>query len=271
MIDEMTGATEALRTLGVDHTEPAAKRQFMNKGPVSKGITELLTTDQPSKALVKSTTFVRHRSKADQNFSFRLLGRWMLGTSLRPLDSSRDDERLNVKREVVQSAEDPESGEQGRERQQKITGIARPGARSGLSKLLDRLFRWSRKKTEKVEGADEVDVREEKEGTEMKTLRPFYRCMFERLYPRGPAVDYDFLLAPESADMLAEYLTLTKTTAANLAEWLTHNGGRSPLMPGPTTLEYLFAIIQKDMIDSLRHMDLALQKIGQHVLNDTLI
>lgn len=55
--------------------------------------------------------------------------------------------------------------------------------------------RRSRKKTGKVEGADEVDVRDEKEGTEMKTLRPINRCMFEGLYPRGPAVDYDFLLA----------------------------------------------------------------------------
>lgn len=43
-------------------------------------------------------------------------------------------------------------------------------------------------------------------------------------------------------------------------------------MPGPTThLEYFFAIVQKDMIDTLRHMDLALQEIVQHILDDTLI
>ena len=96
--------------------------------------------------------------------------------------------------------------------------------------------------------------------------------MFESLYPGGPALDYDFLMDRKNVDLLAEYLNRAKSTAATLAEWLTHNRCREPLLVGPTAcLEYIFAIIQKDTVNTLRHMELALQEIRDHILDDTLI
>lgn len=257
--DEMTGAAEALRRLGVDHTEHAAS-------PAERNITESSAPDQRSQALVRSTTFVRYRPKADQNFSFRSLGRLLFGTSSQPQDDSSNEP------EALQLAQDPESGEQGRERQQRITGITRPRVRSGVPRLFERLFGWSRKKTERTTGAEEEHVLEEEQGTEIKTLEPINRCMFEGLYPRGPAVDYDFLMAPENLDLLADYLDQTKPTAASFAEWITKKGSRQSLMTEPTFhLEYLFAIVQNDTVNTIRHMELALQEIGQHILDDTLI
>ena len=264
----MTGATEALRTLGVDHTEPPAKGQATKKGSVFKGIKEAWKTEQSPRGLVKSTTFVRYQPKTDQNFSIRSLGRLIFGSRSRRQDFSRDGGPTTGE----QLAADPESGGQNRESQQKIAGISRPKARTGVPKFIDRLFRRSRKKPEKVDGAEEVDVLEEEEGTEIKTLRPINRCMFEGLYPRGPAVDYDFLMDPKNVDFLAEYLDRTKSTAANYAEWLTNNDRGETLKIGPLThLEYLFAIIQNDTMNTLRHMEFALQEIGQHILDDTLI
>lgn len=264
--DEMTGAAEALRRLGVDHTEPAATHQPKNKSPAKKNITESSAPDQHPPALVRRTTFVRYRPKADQNFTFGALGRLLLGTTSQPQETSSDEP------EALQHAQDPESGEQGREPQQRITGITRPRVSGGVPRLFDRLFRRSRKTMEKTTGAEEEDVPEEEQGTEIKTLEPINRCMFEGLYPRGPAVDYDFLMAPENVDLLAEYLNRTKPTAASLAEWITKKDTQQPLMTGLTFhLEYLFAIVQNDTVNTLKHMELALQEIGQHIIDDTLI
>ena len=264
--DEMTGAAEALRILGVYHTEPAATHQSKNKDPAMKNITESSGPDKHSQALVRRTTHVRSRPKADQNFSFRALGRFLFGTSSQPQDAPSDEP------EALQHAQDPESGERGREPQQRITGITRPRVSSGVPMLFDKLFGRSRRNTEEATGAEEEDVPEEEEGTEIKTLEPINRCMFEGLYPRGPAVDYDFLMAPENVNLLAEYLNRTKPTAVSFAEWITKKGSEQPLMTGPTFhLECLFAIVQNDTVNTLKHMESALQEIGQHIIDDTLI
>ena len=270
--DEMTGAAEALRRLGVDHTEPAATRRPKHKSPAERNNTESSASDQRSEALVRSTTFVRYRPKADQNFSFSSLGRLLFGRPSQPQGSSGNYGHSTNGPEALEHAQDPENGEQGTEHQQRITGITRPRVRSGFPRLFGRLFGQRRKKTEETTGAEEEDFPEEKQGTEIKTLEPMNRCMFEGLYPRGPAVNYDFLMAPENHDLLAEYFDRTKPTAATFAEWITHKGSQQPLMTGPTfPLEYLFAIIQNDTVNTLRHMELALQEIGQHILDDTLI
>ncbi len=267
--DEMKGAAEALRKLGVDDTEPTAKSGAISKDSNEK---ELSATDQPSRGLVKSSTFVRFRPKADQNFSFGSLASLMFGKSSRPQHPSPNDGLPTKESEGTQHAEDPESGEQSRDHQRKIRGVSRPRARGRVPILFGRLFGRSRRKPGKSDGADEVEVPEEEVGTEMRALQPINRCMFEGLYPRGPAVDYEFLMDPKNVDLLAEHLDRTKPTAANLAEWLTHNDRRQPLIIEPTAhLEYLFAIVQNDTVDTLRHMELALQEIGQHILDDTLI
>ena len=262
----MTGATEALRRLGVDHTDPANEHQITQKGPADQETKDSSQPNPPPRSLVKSSTFVKYRPKAKQNFSLGSLGRLMIGRSPRPQDLSRDHGPLSE----GPPAEDPESGEQGRVRQQRNVGSRRSHARNNLPKIVNRLFGRSSRKTEKLDGVEEVEVLEEKQGTEIKTLRPMNRCMFEGLYPRGPAIDYDFLMDPNNIDLLGEYLDRTKSTAVNFAEWLTHR--QETLTADPTTpLEYLFAIIQNDTMNTLRHMELALQDIGQHILDDTLI
>ena len=60
MKDELTGAAEALRGLGV---------------------VEASTPDQRSKSLVRSSTFARYRPKADQISTSRSLGRLLVGGS----------------------------------------------------------------------------------------------------------------------------------------------------------------------------------------------
>ena len=265
--DEMTGAAEALQKLGVDHTEPTAKHGAMSEDRTENATTDSSVTDQPSRGLVKSSTFVRYRPKVDENFSFMSLGKLIFGRRLLPQDPSTSDGPFAEGPEAFHHAEDPESGEQGRDRQEKIRGIARPRARSRVPNFLGRLFTRSGRKTEKSDGADEVNVPEEEVGTEKITLKPMNRCMFEGLYPRGPAVDYELLMDPNNVDLLAEHLDRTKPTAVNLAEWLRH-----PSLVGPAKhLECLFAIIQNDTANTLRHMELALQDIGQHILDDTLI
>ena len=260
----MTGAAEALQKLGVDHTEPTAKHGAMSEDRTENATTDSSVTDQPSRGLVKSSTFVRYRPKVDENFSFMSLGKLIFGRRLLPQDPSTSDGPFTEGPEAVHHAEDPESGEQGRDRQEKIRGIARPRARSRVPKFLGRFFTRSGRKTEKSDGADEVNVPEEEVGTEKITLKPMNRCMFEGLYPRGPAVGYELLMDPNNVDLLAEYLDRTKPTAVNLAEWFS--------LVGPAKhLECLFAIIQNDTANTLRHMELALQEIGQHILDDTLI
>ena len=265
----MTGAAEALRRLDVGYTEPPTTRQPEYQSP-GENITEPSAPDQPSNALVRSTTFVRYRPKANQNFSFRSLGRLLFGTSSQPQSSMSNDGHPMEEPQALQHTEDPETGEEGSEHQQRSAGISRPRARSGVPQFFGRLFRRSREKKNTTRA--EEDVPEEERGTEIRTLEPVSRCMFEGLYPRGPAMDYDFLMAPENLDLLAVHLDRTKSTAANLAEWMTQENDHQPLKAGSTFhLECLFAIIQNDTSNTLWHMDLALQEIGQHILDETLI
>ena len=268
--DGMTGAAEALRRLGVDHAEAPTTHQPKDQGP-GENITEPSAPDQRSKALVRSTTFVRYRPKAKQDFSFRSLGRLLFGTSSQPHSSTSNDGHSTEEPEALQQTEDPETGEQSREHRQRIAGVSRPRTRSGVPNFLGRLFGRSREKKNRT-SAEEEDVPEEERGTEIRTLEPLSRCMFEGLYPRGPAMDYDFLMAPENLDLLAVYLDRTKSTAANLAEWMTQGNMHQPFKAGSAFhLECLFAIIQNDTSNTLWHMDLALQEIGQNILDETLI
>ena len=197
----MTGAAKAMRKLGVDSTEPAAKHETVSPSPTEGS------------------------------------------------------------EEVLEPVADPESGELGEERSEKVRGTGRSRARGVVPNYLGHLLRRSKKNT-KGPNRDE----------EVKTLTPMIRCMFEGLYPRGPALDYDFLMDTKNVAYLAEHLDRTKPTATNIAEWLTQHDHRGAYSVTPTLhLEFLFAIIHNDTMNTLRHMDLALQDIGQLILDDTLI
>ena len=130
----------------------------------------------------------------------------------------------------------------------------------------------SEMKSEKVDRREALNISGEEVGTEIKTLEPIDRCMFEGLYPRGPAVDYDLLMNAENTDLLAEYLDRTKATAATLKEWLTHSDDRRSTKVAPASqLIYLFEIVHSDTMNTLRHMEFSLREIGQHILDDSLI
>ena len=95
--DEMTGAAEALKRLGADGTdgtEPTAKRQGAKKISMEPFVTEVSATDRTSRGLVKSSTFVRSRPKADQNFSILSLGRLIFG---KPTVGPRQKDREYLK------------------------------------------------------------------------------------------------------------------------------------------------------------------------------
>lgn len=264
VIDDMVnGTADALERLGAYQPEPT---QAMNKRTAESNIMGSSATEHLSRGLVYSNTSDGSRQQTDQTVS-----RTPLGNLTEPQDSSRDCGSSTGGPEVLQAAEDPEIGQTGNKHHQITNSISSARARSGLPELLhDLLGRF--RETDALDWAEKPDIVEESEGTAPRSVISRNRCLFEGLYPRGPAVDYNFLMDAENVDLLAEYLDLTKPTAANLAEWLTQDNSRKPLMIGPTThLEYLFAIIQTDTVNTLRHMHLALREIGKHTLDDTLI
>ena len=239
MNEKIISADEAILRQGGFHTETAAESQLKNKGPAEENITQSSATDQ---------------------------------CSLRVHGSSINDESSTDGLGVLQHVQDPESGEQSEERQQSIVNIGWPRVRNGASRFFNRLFGRSKEKAEIQTIPDDEEVPEEEQGAEIKILEPTNRCLFEGLYPRGPSMDYDLLMAPENVELLAEHLDCTKPTAANLAEWIVQESGQRPLVARPTFhLDCLFAIVQNDTVNTLHHMEFALQEIALHTLDDTLI
>ena len=266
----MSGAAKTLQRLGVYQPEYTATDQGANRGQAEKFATGSSATDRPTRGLVKSSTFFRSRRKADQSFSILSLVTLLMGKPPRPQNSSGDGGPPTQRPEVSQDTEDPESGQLGTEHEERSS--SRPIVGSAVQKWLSRLLGWSEKKVEQGERGDALEIPEEELGTEIKTLEPIDRCMFEGLYPRGPVVDYDLLMNPENTGLLVGYLDCTKATAATFKEWLTHSDSRRSTMIGPASqLGYLFEIVHNDTMNTLRHMEFSLREIGQHILDDSLI
>ena len=265
----MTGAVKALQRLGVDSTELADEQQVVSPGPVER---EDITPSARPKGYVRSSTISKNRTKMRYFSSIKSLGRLLLQRPSHPQGPSGSDGPATEGSEAFQPVTDPESGERGEERPQRTKGTRRPRARGVIPEFFDRFFQRPKNDIKEPHRAQTMEVREEKKGTKTKTLESMNRCLFEELYPRGPAVDYDFLMDHRNAAYLADYLDRTKSTAATLAEWLTEYDHRKTCSVTPTIhLEFLFAIIQNDTMNTLRHMDIALQDIGQLILDDTLI
>lgn len=266
----MSGAAKTLQRLGVYQPESTATSQGANRDQAEKLATGSSATDQPTRGLVKSSTFSRSRREADQSFSILSLVTLLMRKPPRPQNSSGDGGPPTQRPEVSQDTEDPESGQLGTEHEERSS--SRPVVGSAVQKWLSRLLGRSEKKVEKVDRGEALDIPEEVSGTEIKTLEPIDRCMFEGLYPRGPVVDYDLLMNPENTGLLAGYLDCTKATAATFKEWLTHSDSRRSTMIGPAShLGYLFEIVHNDTMNTLRHMEFSLREIGQHILDDSLI
>ena len=270
--DEMTGAAEALQRLGVYQIEPTATPQRANRGHAEKRAPGSSATDRLSRGFAELSIFFRSWRNANPSFSIRSIGRLLIGKPQRPQNSSSDGRQPTQETHSSQSIEDPESGQPGTKRQKRNRGWSRPKYPSEVPEWLDRLLGRSEKKRDQVIRGEALYIPEEKEGTQIKTLEPIDRCMFEGLYPRGPVADYDTLMDPENVDLLAEYLNGTKATATTFQEWLIHsNVWRSPRVGPASYLVYVFEVVHNDTMNTLRHMEFSLREIGQHILDDSLI
>ena len=266
----MSGAANTLQRLGVYQPESTATSQGARRGQAENLATGSSATDRPRMGLVKSSTILRSRRKADQSLSPRSFLNLLFGTPTRLQNMSAGGGPPTQRPEASQDTEDPESGQLRTEHDKR--SASHPITGSGVLKWLSRLMGRSEMRIEKVDRREALDIPEEKVGTEIKTLEPIDRCMYEGLYPRGPIVDYDLLMNSENTDLLAEYLDRTKSTAATFKEWLTHSDGRRSTMVGPASqLVYLFEIVHSDTMNILRHMESSLREIGQHILDDSLI
>ena len=266
----MSGGAKTLQRLGMYQPETTATSQGAIRGQADILATGSLATDQPTMGQVKSSTIFRSRHKPRQSLSLLSLGKLLTSKPQRPQNASGDGEPQTQRPGASQGTEDPESGQLGTDHENRSVSPSIIG--SGVPKWLIRLLGLSEMKRDQVNRSEALYIPEEEEGTQIKTLEPIDRCMFEGLYPRGPIVDYDTLMDPENVDLLARYLDRTKATAATFQEWLTHSGDSRSTKLGPAPhLVYLFEIVHNDTINTLRHMEFALREFGQHILDDSVI
>ena len=109
--DEMTGAAEALQSIGVYHAESTLKHGTTNEGLTGDEIIKPSATNQSARRLVKSRTFVSDRPKMAENFSLVSLGRLVFQRSLLARDPSTNKEPPTESTGAIQRAEDLEVGE----------------------------------------------------------------------------------------------------------------------------------------------------------------
>ena len=109
-------------------------------------------------------------------------------------------------------------------------------------------------------------------GVQIHTLIPLERSIFCGLLPRGPLLNYNSIMCFDKTASLKQHLNTKTSTAADLAAWIrayTLSQRNTTRHSGP--LDFLFAIVQKDTLNTLRLMDQALAQIKRDVLDDNLI
>ena len=266
----MSGAAKTLQRLGVYQPETTATSQGVSGGHTDKLIKVSSATNQPTMGLLKSSTILRPRRKADESFSLLSLRKLLIGKPKRPQNSSGDGRPPTQRLEASQDTEDPESGQSGMDHTE--SSISRPMIGSGMPKWLNYVLGRSEGKRDQGNRGAALHTPEKKERTQITSLEPIDRCMFEGLYPRGPVVDFDSLMDPENVGLLAGYLDRTKATAATFEERLTDKDGWRSTEVGPAShLVYLFEIVHSDTMNTLRHMEFSLREIGQHIFDDSSI
>ena len=264
--DRMSGAEKALQTLGVyasvDQTTPSHNQS----GAADSNLPAKASLNPLPKALVRSRTFVKPRERTGSRLIN--LKAWLTG---KPSSGNNPSDQNNIAREDAGQPEDPERGQGSKRRERRERVVRDPRTRSGMARFLARLTGNTRQKSEGVDGAEEPDTLAERVGSERITLEPLARCMYEGINLRGPMVDYDSIMSTLSIELIAEHIDKDRSTAKSLALWIQHDGRQQngPTHGGP--LGSLFAIAQRDTLNVLRLMDLALREIGQHILDDTLI
>ena len=238
--------------------------------PVSSQDERHASGDEPSPQSITAKALVRSRTQFGyEGAAERSIFQWILGWSqVIPVPAKG----VTTMDETAQQSVDPEKaqGQKKRNRSGKFVGRAQP--RKGVSKFLLSLVGNTAKKTKAFYGVEEPEIIEERVGAEKIILQPLDRCVFDGLFPRGPMMDYDLLFSTRGADLLADHLDTTKSTARAVAAWLCQDEGlQRPGLNFTNPLHSLFVIAQRDTLNILRLIDKALKEIGQQVLDDTLI
>ena len=112
----------------------------------------------------------------------------------------------------------------------------------------------------------------EDSSLQIYTLTPLERSIFRGLLPRGPMLNYGSMMSFHNVVNLEQHLDTETSTAVDLAAWIRAHTSRqrnSSAHSGP--LDFLFAIVQKDTLNTLQLMDEALTQIGRDILDDSLI
>ena len=104
------------------------------------------------------------------------------------------------------------------------------------------------------------------------TLIPLERSIFRGLLPRGPRLDYSSVMSINNIASLKQHLDTETSTAVDLAAWIrAHNTRQRHASAHSGPLDFLFAIVQKDTLNTLRLMDRVLTQIGRDILDENLI
>lgn len=109
-------------------------------------------------------------------------------------------------------------------------------------------------------------------SVQIYTIIPLVRSIFRGLLPRGPMLDYSSMMSLNNIARLKQHLDTETSTAIDLAAWIrAHTLRQRTTSAHSGPLDFLFAIIQKDTLNTLRLMDQALTQIGRDILDDNLI
>lgn len=255
--DEASGAKEALRSLGLweppEESTPSIETSNVGEGNLSSPAARRTSRN----AFIRKRVQVRPRLEAHQDFLLvpsYLFGLFGGGTRR----SRRNNEQQN--------SGDPENAQRDLNPvmgQDQITFQRSPSPPTTAS---------ARTRRTASSGHDEAVHTAEAVGEHIFTLVPRERFIFRGILPRGPPVDYTAIMTSKNVPNLKKYLETETSTSSDLKSWIRHqchSQGFSPAHSGP--LDFLFAIAQRDTLNVLQMMDMALTQIGRDILDDSLI
>ena len=109
-------------------------------------------------------------------------------------------------------------------------------------------------------------------GVQIHTSISLERSIFRGLLPRGPLLDYSSIMSCNNSASLKQRLDTETSTAADLVAWIRAYTMRQENTSGHSgPLDFLFTIVQKDTLNTLRLMDQALTQMKRETLDDNLI
>lgn len=255
--DEASGAKVALRSLGLwqqpEESAPSLETNDAGEADLSNAAARRTSRN----AFIRKRVRVGPRFEARQEFLsvpsylFGLLG----GVTRR----SRWNNEL-------QNSGDPESAQRDLNpviRQDQIDPQIIPSPPSTASTRTP--------PTASSEHDEEIDT-VEAVGEHIFTLIPREHSIFRGLLPRGPPIDYTAMMTSRNVSNLKNCLETETSTSSDFGAWIRHQCSTeaySSANSGP--LDFLFAITQRDTLNVLRIMDMALTQIGRDILDDSLI